>query len=67
MMLVGGLTFASLLMTQQCGVFFGLLSLDNESHAQYARFHMGGGPESGADVNEIKPMRDTRCKTACAA
>jgi putative ABC transport system permease protein len=57
-MLVGGLTFASLLMTQQCGVFFGLLSWTT-SHMRNMRASIWVVDPKVEQINEIKPMRDT--------
>ena len=57
-MLVGGLTFASLLMTQQCGVFFGLLSWTT-SHMRNMRASIWVVDPKVEQINEVKPMRDT--------
>jgi putative ABC transport system permease protein len=57
-MLVGGLTFAALLMTQQCGVFFGLLSWTT-SHLRNMRASIWVVDPKVEQINEIKPMRDT--------
>lgn len=57
-MLVGGLTFASLLMTQQCAVFFGLLSWTT-SHMRNMRASIWIVDPKVEQINEIKPMRDT--------
>ena len=57
-MLIGGLTFASLLMTQQCGVFFGLLSWTT-SHLRNMRAAIWVVDPKVEQVNEVKPMRDT--------
>ncbi len=57
-MLVGGLTFASLLMTQQCAVFFGLLSWTT-SHMRNMRASIWVVDPKVEQINEIKPMRDT--------
>jgi putative ABC transport system permease protein len=57
-MLVGGLTFASLLMTQQCGVFFGLLSWTT-SHMRNMRASIWVTDPKVEQINEIKPLRDT--------
>ncbi|HEX3799767.1 MAG TPA: ABC transporter permease [Verrucomicrobiae bacterium] len=57
-MLVGGLTFAALLMTQQCGVFFGLLSWTT-SHMRNMRASIWVVDPKVEQINEIKPMRDT--------
>jgi putative ABC transport system permease protein len=58
MMLVGGLTFASLLMTQQCAVFFGLLSWTT-SHMRNMRASIWVVDPKVEQINEIKAMRDT--------
>src|SRR5579859_300639 len=58
LMLVGGLTFASLLMTQQCGVFFGLLSRTT-SHMRNMRASIWVVDPKVEQINEVKPMRDT--------
>ena len=57
-MMVGGLTFASLLMTQQCAVFFGLLSWTT-SHMRNMRASIWVVDPKVEQINEIKPMRDT--------
>lgn len=57
-MLVGGLTFASLLMTQQCAVFIGLLSWTT-SHMRNMRASIWVVDPKVEQINEIKPMRDT--------
>lgn len=57
-MLVGGLTFASLLMTQQCAVFFGLLSWTT-SHLRNMRAPIWVVDTKVEQVNETKPLRDT--------
>ena len=57
-MLVGGLTFASLLMTQQCGVFFGLLSWTT-SHMRNMRASIWVVDPKVEQINEVKAMRDT--------
>lgn len=57
-MLIGGLTFASLLMTQQCAVFFGLLSWTT-SHMRNMRASIWVVDPKVEQINEIKPMRDT--------
>ena len=57
-MLVAGLTFASLLMTQQCAVFFGLLSWTT-SHLRNMRAAIWVVDPKVEQVNEIKPLRDT--------
>src|ERR1700759_3857363 len=58
MMLVGGLTFAALLMTQQCAVFIGLLSWTT-SHMRNMRASIWVVDPKVEQINEIKPMRDT--------
>src|SRR5258708_36744869 len=57
-MLVGGLPFASLLMTQQCAVFIGLLSWTT-SHMRNMRASIWVVDPKVEQINEIKPMRDT--------
>src|ERR1700761_7694859 len=57
-MLVGGLTFAALLMTQQCAVFFGLLSWTT-SHMRNMRASIWVVDPKIEQINEIKHMRDT--------
>jgi putative ABC transport system permease protein len=57
-MLVGGLTFAALLMTQQSAVFFGLLSWTT-SHMRNMRASIWVVDPKVEQINEIKPMRDT--------
>jgi putative ABC transport system permease protein len=57
-MLVGGLTFASLLMTQQCAVFIGLLAWTT-SHMRNMRASIWVVDPKVEQINEIKPMRDT--------
>ena len=57
-MLVGGLTFASLLMTQQCAVFFGLLTWTT-SHLTNMRAQIWVADPKVEQVNEVKAMRDT--------
>ena len=57
-MLVGGLTFAALLMTQQCAVFFGVLSWTT-SHMRNMRASIWVVDPKVEQINEIKPMRDT--------
>jgi putative ABC transport system permease protein len=57
-MLVGGLTFASLLKTQQCGVFIGLLSWTT-SHMRNMRASVWVVDPKVEQINEIKPLRDT--------
>ena len=58
LMLVGGLTFASLLMTQQCGVFLGLLSWTT-SHMRTMRASIWIVDPKVEQINEIKALRDT--------
>ena len=58
LMLVGGLTFAALLMTQQCGVFIGLLSWTT-SHMRNMRASIWVVDPKVEQINEIKAMRDT--------
>ena len=58
MMLVGGLTFAALLMTQQSAVFFGLLSWTT-SHMRNMRASIWVVDPKVEQINEIKAMRDT--------
>ncbi len=57
-MLISGLTFATLLMTQQAGVFFGLLdwTLANLKNMRAPIWVVDPKVEQ---ANEIKPMRDT--------
>src|SRR5258708_32083042 len=57
-MLVGGLTFASLLMTQQCAVFIGLLSWTT-SHMRNMRASIWVVDPKVEQINEIKSLRDT--------
>lgn len=57
-MLVGGLAFASLLMTQQNGVFRGLLSWTT-SHMRNMRASIWVVERNVEQVNETKAMRDT--------
>ena len=57
-MLVGGLAFASLLMTQQNGVFRGLLSWTT-SHMRNMRASIWVVDRNVEQVNETKSMRDT--------
>jgi putative ABC transport system permease protein len=57
-MLIGGLTFCALLMTQQCAVFFGLLSWTT-SHLRNMRAAIWVVDSKVEQVNEVKPMRDT--------
>ena len=68
LMLVGGLTFASLLMTQQCGVFLGLLSWTT-SHMRNMRASIWIVDPKVEQINEIKALRDTdvnRVRTVAA-
>ena len=65
-MLVGGLTFCALLMTQQCAVFFGLLNWTT-SHLRNIRAAIWVVESKVEQVNEVKAMRDTdvnRVRTA---
>jgi putative ABC transport system permease protein len=57
-MLVGGLTFAALLMTQQSAVFQGLLSWTT-SHLRNMRASIWVVEKNVEQVNEAKAMRDT--------
>ena len=57
-MLLSGLTFASLLMMQQCAVFFGLL-MWTTSHLRNMRAAIWVADPKVEQVNEIKSMRDT--------
>lgn len=57
-MLVGGLTFAALLMTQQNSVFQGLLSWTT-SHLRNMRASIWVVEKNVEQVNETKAMRDT--------
>lgn len=57
-MLVSGLTFAALLMSQQCGVFFGLLSWTT-SHMRNMRASIWVVDPKVEQINEVKPLRDT--------
>jgi len=58
LMLLCGLTFSSLLMTQQCAVFFGLL-MWTTSHLRNMRAAIWVADPKVEQVNEIKGMRDT--------
>ena len=58
LMLVGGLTFAALLMTQQSAVFLGLLSWTT-SHIRNIRATIWVVDRKVEQANEIKAMRDT--------
>jgi putative ABC transport system permease protein len=57
-MLLGGLFFAALLMTQQCAIFFGLLSWTT-SHLSNIRAKVWVVEAKVEQVNELKPLRDT--------
>lgn len=57
-MLVGGLTFSALLMTQQCSVFFGIL-LWTTSHMSNMRAKIWVADRKVEQANELKAMRDT--------
>lgn len=57
-MLLGGLTFASLLMTQQCAIFIGLLGWTT-SHLTNIRAKLWVVESAVEQVNELKPLRDT--------
>ena len=57
-MLLGGLFFAALLMTQQCAIFFGLLSWTT-SHLSNIRAKIWVVEAKVEQVNELKPLRDT--------
>lgn len=58
LMLLGGLFFAALLMTQQCAVFFGLLTWTT-SHLSNVRAKVWVVESRVEQVNELKPLRDT--------
>ncbi len=58
LMLLSGLTFASLLMTQQCAVFFGLM-MWTTSHLRNMRAAIWVADPKVEQVNEVKGMRDT--------
>ncbi|MEY4198993.1 MAG: hypothetical protein RLZZ265_733 [Verrucomicrobiota bacterium] len=58
LMLVGGLTFATMLMTQQCGVFFGLLKWTT-SHLSNMRAKLWVVDRKVEQANELKALRDT--------
>lgn len=58
LMLLGGLFFAALLMTQQCAIFFGLLSWTT-SHLSNIRAKVWVVEAKVEQVNELKPLRDT--------
>ncbi len=57
-MLLGGLFFAALLMTQQCAIFFGLLAWTT-SHLSNIRAKVWVVEAKVEQVNELKPLRDT--------
>ncbi|HAM71539.1 MAG TPA: ABC transporter permease [Verrucomicrobiales bacterium] len=57
-MLLSGLTFATLLMTQQAGVFVGILSW-TQGNLQNMRARIWVVDPKVEQVNEVKPMRDT--------
>lgn len=57
-MLVGGLSFATMLMTQQCGVFFGLLKWTT-SHLTNMRAKLWVVDSKVEQANELKALRDT--------
>ena len=57
-MLVSGLTFAALLMTQQAAVFFGILDWTN-GNLKNMRAEIWVVDPKVEQANEIKPMRDT--------
>ncbi len=57
-MLLGGLFFAALLMTQQCAIFLGLLSWTT-SHLSNIRAKVWVVEAKVEQVNELKPLRDT--------
>ncbi len=58
LMLVAGLTFAALLMTQQCAVFFGLLNWTT-SHIRNFRATLWVVDRKVEQANELKALRDT--------
>ena len=58
LMLVGGLTFASLLMTQQSAVFFGLMNWTT-SHIRNIRATIWVVDRKVEQANEVKALRDT--------
>ena len=58
LMLIGGLTFASLLMTQQSAVFFGLMNWTT-SHIRNFRATIWVVDRKVEQANEVKAMRDT--------
>lgn len=57
-MLLSGLTFAALLMTQQAGVFMGLLAW-TQGNLKNMRAPVWVVDPKVEQVNEVKPMRDT--------
>ncbi len=57
-MLVSGLTFAALLMSQQCSVFFGIMSWTT-SHMRNMRASIWVVDPKVEQINEVKPLRDT--------
>ncbi|MEO6182477.1 MAG: ABC transporter permease, partial [Verrucomicrobiota bacterium] len=57
-MLISGLTFAALLMTQQAAVFFGILDWTN-GNLKNMRAQIWVVDPKVEQANEIKPMRDT--------
>lgn len=58
LMLIGGLSFAALLMTQQCAVFFGLLNWTT-SHIRNIRAQVWVVDPKVQQANEVKALRDT--------
>ncbi len=58
LMLIGGLTFAALLMTQQSAVFFGLMNWTT-SHIRNIRGLIWVVDRKVEQANEVKPLRDT--------
>ena len=57
-MLVGGLTFATMLMTQQSAVFFGILKWTT-SHMSNMRAQLWIVDRKVEQANELKALRDT--------
>lgn len=57
-MLLSGLTFASLLMTQQCAVFFGIM-MWTTSHLRNMRAAIWVADPKVEQLNEVKALRDT--------
>ncbi len=57
-MLISGLTFASMLMSQQCAVFFGLLNWTT-ANLRNMRASIWVVDPKVEQVNEVKPLRDT--------